>query len=81
MDFQEGIDKIDLSLIDANTTTALDQPFIYGGQLSTTVAHSMTWSVVSGNTIIHADVNNNTHADIVIVLAGVHTLTQSDFIL
>jgi hypothetical protein len=41
----------------------------------------MTWSVVGTDTIVRADVNNNTTPDIVITLTGVHTLTQNDFIL
>ncbi len=72
-------DIIDFSAIDANTGSAGDQAFLWGGNTSSTLAHGVTWSVSGGNTIVRLDVNGNTTADMVIVLTGIHNLTQSDF--
>ena len=80
-DFQEGVDKIDLFAIDANTATGHtgNQDFAFNAAATTAViANTVTWSVVGGNTIVRADATGNTTADFVITLAGIHTLTQSD---
>jgi len=81
-DFQHGVDKIDLSAIDANTLVAGDQAFGFtAGQ--TVQANKVTWyqDAVHNETIILADNNGNTGADFEIHLAGLKTLTASDFIL
>ncbi|KUM23939.1 hypothetical protein AU467_32385 [Mesorhizobium loti] len=81
-DFVHGVDKIDLSSIDANTASGGDQAFLFGGQNAATVANSITWSEVGGNTIVHVDVNGNTSADFQITLTGINLgLTASDFVL
>ena len=81
-DFMQGVDIIDLSGVDANTSKAKDQAFAFGGQNSNVVANSVTWFESGGNTIVQADVNGNTTADLTIVLTGInHNLSASDFIL
>ncbi|WP_292442532.1 VCBS domain-containing protein [Mesorhizobium sp.] len=81
-DFVHGVDKIDLSSIDANTGSGGDQAFLFGGSNTATVANSITWSEVGGNTVVHVDVNGNTSADLQITLTGVGLgLTASDFVL
>ncbi|MBI3506723.1 MAG: M10 family metallopeptidase C-terminal domain-containing protein, partial [Proteobacteria bacterium] len=81
-DFLHGTDKIDLSGIDANTSTGGNQAFAFGGNNVNTVANSVTWSESGGNTIIHIDNSGNTTADMQIVLTGTGLgLTSSDFIL
>jgi Ca2+-binding RTX toxin-like protein len=81
-DFVPGIDIIDLSAIDANTSLNGDQAFAFGGQNANVVARSVTWFENGGNTIIQADVNGNTTADFMITLTGTnHNLSASDFIL
>ncbi|WP_292572711.1 VCBS domain-containing protein [Mesorhizobium sp.] len=81
-DFVHGVDKIDLSSIDANTVSGGDQAFLFGGQNAATVANSITWSESGGNTIVHVDVNGNTTADFQITLTGINLgLTASDFVL
>jgi Ca2+-binding RTX toxin-like protein len=81
-DFVDGLDKIDLSAIDANTSTSGNQAFSYGGQNSNVVAHGVTWYESNGNTIVQADVNGNSAADFVVVLSGVNlNLHATDFIL
>ena len=42
-DFVHGSDILDLSAIDANTSTKGNQAFFYGGQNTNAVAHSVTW--------------------------------------
>jgi VCBS repeat-containing protein len=80
-DFEVGIDKIDLSQIDASIPTPLyDQPFGYGGNTTNVVAHSVTWFQTGGNTIVQADTNGDSLADIQIQLNGLKTLTAADFI-
>ena len=59
-----------------------DQAFLFGGQNENVVANSVTWTESGGNTVVHADVNGNTTADVTIVLTGINLhLTASDFIL
>ncbi|TGS51809.1 RTX toxin, partial [Mesorhizobium sp. M1D.F.Ca.ET.183.01.1.1] len=61
-DFVHGVDKIDLSSIDAAAAPG-DQAFLFGGQNGATVANSITWSESGGNTVSHVDVTGNTTAD------------------
>ncbi|MER8435016.1 VCBS domain-containing protein, partial [Mesorhizobium caraganae] len=80
-DFVHGVDKIDLSSIDASGAAG-DQAFLFGGQNALTVANSITWSEVGGNTIVRADVTGNAAADFQITLTGIGLgLTASDFVL
>jgi hypothetical protein len=83
-DFVHGVDIIDFSAIDANTSSNAtgNQAFSFAGQNSNVVANSVTWYESSGNTIVQADVDANTTAEFTVVLTGVnHNLTASDFIL
>ncbi|RWP80077.1 MAG: RTX toxin, partial [Mesorhizobium sp.] len=80
-DFVHGVDKIDLSSIDASGTAG-DQAFLFGGLNAATVANSITWSESGGNTIVRADITGNTAADFQITLTGIGLgLTASDFVL
>jgi hypothetical protein len=77
-----GVDIIDLSAIDANAKAGGNQAFAFAGQDANAVANSVTWFESGGNTIVQADVNGNTTADLTVVLTGInHNLTASDFIL
>ena len=83
-DFVSGTDTINLSAIDANTSVSGDQAFLFGGQNANVVAHTVTWveNVANGNTIVSADVNGNTTADVQIVLHGINlNLHATDFLL
>jgi serralysin len=81
-DFVAGTDKIDLSLIDASATLSGNQAFLFGGANSNTVANSVTWFESGGNTIVQADFNGNTTADVQIVLTGLNlNLQATDFLL
>lgn len=83
-DFTHGVDKIDLSDIDAKTSQGGDQAFGFVAAQTTGVqANKVTWyqDVMNNETIIRADNNGNAVADLEIHLAGLKTLTASDFIL
>jgi Ca2+-binding RTX toxin-like protein len=81
-DFTRGIDKIDLSAIDANTKRAGDQTFVFAGQSGRAVANSVNWFERSGNTVIQVDVDGNRGADMQLVLVGTNLgLTAADFVL
>jgi Ca2+-binding RTX toxin-like protein len=86
MDFLHGQDKLDFSAIDANTSSSKaakgDQAFLFAGQDPNVVANSVTWFENGGNTIVQADVNGDTTADLSIVLIGINLhLSVSDLIL
>ena len=81
-DFVSGSDTIDFSTIDANTSKGGNQAFAFGGQNANVVAHSVTWVESSGNTIVQADANGDTTADLHVVLVGINlNLHATDFIL
>ena len=74
--------RIDLSLIDADTSRPGDQAFEFAGQSNAVVPHSVTWYQMNGNTIVQADVNGDSGADVVIIVPEArHHLTHSDFAL
>jgi len=76
--FETGVDLIDLSYIDADTTTANQQAF----QWSETAAAHSVWTVISGSDLlVQADVNGDGIADMEILLRGVSTVQSSDFTL
>jgi Ca2+-binding RTX toxin-like protein len=75
-------DKIDLSLIDANTTTALNDVFSIlnvGTAVSFAYTNALYFDVTTQ--ILYGNINNNAAADFSILLTGVTSLILSDFIL
>jgi hypothetical protein len=84
-DFVHSSDIIDVSAIDANTSffASGNQAFTFvAAQNPGVLANRITWFESGGNTIVQADVNGNTTADLAIVLSGInHGLTAQDFIL
>ena len=81
-DFVHGSDIIDLSAIDANNRSRGDQAFLFGGENANVAAYAVTWFERNGNTIVQADVNGNTTADLQIVLTGTAlNLHATDFLL
>ena len=83
-DFAEGTDKIDLSLLDANTRAGAtgDQAFSFiNGSAFTGQAGQLRQVTVNGNTIVEGDVDGNRAADFQIQLNGLHTLQATDFVL
>ena len=92
-DFMMGTDKIDLSLIDANTQVGLDQAFIWDNTLETGntrpaaghIGYHYEGSGANAVTVIDGNINtrngNDTTIDFQIKLAGTLVLHASDFIL
>jgi Ca2+-binding RTX toxin-like protein len=75
-----GYSIIDLSAIDANTTAAGPQGFIFSGlsQWHHTAGElRYVWTLTQ--TIVEADVNGDAKADFSVALDGQHTLTADDF--
>ena len=84
-DWQDGLDIIDLSTIDANTTgaAARDQAFSFSaaGAFSR-AAGELIAQVVAGDTHVLGDTNGDGKADFDIRLAGSSfTIDAADFIL
>ncbi len=89
-DFTQGEDRIDLSIIDANTTISGNQAFTFlasVGAAFTGLAGELNFSFEdldgdeTDRTIITADVNGDQVADFSIELTGLIDLTAVDFIL
>ncbi|MEY3900131.1 MAG: hypothetical protein RI962_1286 [Pseudomonadota bacterium] len=81
-DFSRGVDKIDVSAIDANTRRSNDQAFAFAGRSGSAVPNSLSWFESGGNTIVQVDVDGNRAADMEIVLVGTSLgLTAADFVL
>jgi len=83
-DFTRGLDKIDLSSIDANANLAFDQAFTFigGAEFSFVAGQARTFiSSVTGNLCIAVDVHGDGLSDLNIELPGVSFLSASDFVL
>jgi len=80
-DFAKGIDKIDVSAIDAKSGVAGNQAFHFI-EGAFTHAKGELHAVNSGpNSVVSGDVNGDGHADFAILIEGVHNLHAGDFIL
>lgn len=82
IDFQKG-DIIDLSAIDAKSTQGGNQAFSFIGSNWLSKAGDVGFYQDKGGNITHiqVDVNGDKSYDLDIVLKGLHTLTQGDFVL
>ncbi|MEZ5923843.1 MAG: calcium-binding protein [Hyphomicrobiaceae bacterium] len=86
-DFQKGIDDIDLSSIDADTTRAGNQAFSFRGLGNSTGAGTLTYKTYDApgtsndKTIIFGNINGDAVVDFQIELTGIKTLTAGDFVL
>jgi Ca2+-binding RTX toxin-like protein len=82
-DFQQGVDDIDVSLIDPKAGVAGDQAFAWLGNaaFSGGGASQLRWQALDGNTLIQLDANGDKAADMSILLTGTFTLAQTDFVL
>ncbi len=78
-DFSARSDDLDLSLIDANSKTTVDNKFAFGG---TKAGSNDVWFARSGSSVIvYGDTNGDAKADFAIELRGVSSLSAGDFIL
>jgi hypothetical protein len=81
-DFAQGIDQIDLSVLDANTLTpGVNDAFDFIEDTPFTAAGQVRADDDGVRTTISADMNGDGVADVVIVLDGVFVLTDADFLL
>ncbi len=87
-DFVHGVDKLDVSPIDANGKLAGDQAFTWRGKNDLTgKAGELIFRVFdekgtkNDRTIVYGDTDQDGRADFQFELAGVINLTKSDFIL
>ncbi len=86
-DFQPGVDKIDLSAFDANTNLlALGrQAFIFDGRATTTATATghlhYRWDTAANVTYVEGNINSDSTLEFQIKLAGILTLSASDFVL
>lgn len=88
-DMQRGLDRIDLSRMDANTLGAGVQDFNYIGThgfsgLGAGSAGQLRWQTIGGSAegvMISADVNGDGRADMQILLHTITALSGADFIL
>ncbi|MGH6999037.1 MAG: calcium-binding protein, partial [Phenylobacterium sp.] len=75
-------DKIMLSELDANLTTAANDKFAFvGGKAFSGNAGELRYQVSNGETHVYGDMNGDKVADLHIKLMGVHTLDGSEFAL
>jgi Ca2+-binding RTX toxin-like protein len=90
VDFIRGLDKIDLSQIDANSNLAGDQLFAFvaaQGTIFNGSAGQLRWyqenvtGTINDNTIVMGDVNGDGVADFRIEIDGLLNLSAGDFIL
>ena len=83
LDFEDGIDKIDLSGVDASTTASGNQAFSFLGEGNFTNRAGQLRVDTSNpsQTLVLGDTNGDGTADFAIVLTGSHSLTSGDFFL
>ena len=73
--------KIDLSAIDADSTVAADQAFVFiGAAAFSSTAGELRAEVMGANTLVSADINGDGSADFSILVKGVTTMAGGDFI-
>jgi serralysin len=81
-DFLSGTDKIDLSLIDANSGVAGNQAFTFlGTGAFTGVAGQLRYDVVGSQAHIFADTNGDGLADLQIIVSNTPLVAAGDFVL
>lgn len=82
MDFQDGIDRIDLSGIDPNPVLSGNQAFSFIGNAAFTAAGQLHFYSNGTDTIVEGNTDNNpATVEFAIKLIGVHNLTAVDFLL
>ncbi len=80
MDFTRG-DRIALGQIDANRDASGDQAFVLTKGAAGLGELSVRYDSGAGMTVIDANVDNDSAAELTLYLAGKHTLTADDFVL
>ncbi len=82
MDFVRGSDKIDLSLIDADSTLAGNQAFGFTGAKPFFASPGdLSFTTNLAGSLVEGDLNGDGFSDLRILVVGNYSLTASDFIL
>ena len=75
-------DVLDLSAIDADTITAGDQAFVRVGAFSGVAGqYSLTFDAITGQSLLQADVNGDSRADLIIAFTGDVTSMTAGWVL
>lgn len=81
LDFVEGVDHLDFSLIDANVSAIGDQAFTFLGEAATFTGAAQIKVVYSGSdTFVYANINSDATPEFCLKLLGHHVLSSADFI-
>jgi Ca2+-binding RTX toxin-like protein len=81
-DFAPGVDDLDLSGVDANSTVAGDQTFRFVGTAALgTAPGAVGYFSSGGNTVVRASTDADSTAELEIQLTGLKNLTVDDFYL
>jgi Ca2+-binding RTX toxin-like protein len=78
-DFVHGIDKIDLSMLDANTATSADNPFT--AFVASTAAFTAAGQLKFSEGVLYGNTDGDSAAEFAIQLVGVSTIDTNDLIL
>lgn len=81
LDFLKDYDTIDVSEIDADTTTAGNQAFEFAGNSIFTAVGQLIFSRQGDSVVIAGNTDTDTIAEFQIVINGIFTPRESDFIL
>lgn len=82
LDFERGVDRIDLTGIDAKTAAAGNQAFTFIGEASLgRTAGTLAWSKVKNFKLVQGDVNGDGRADFEIQVFGIAAVEKSMFLL
>jgi Ca2+-binding RTX toxin-like protein len=79
-DFEDGLDRIDLRQIDTNAAPG-DQAFAFIGSDAFTDAWQVRVVTTAIKTRIEVSIDADTDPEMVILLNGIHTLTEASFLL
>lgn len=79
--FEQGLDKLDLSNIDADRTLAGDQAFTYLGNAPFDGNSQLRIEEVAGDSIVQVDRDGDGVSDMEILITDIVGLTSDDFIL
>ena len=79
-DFEDGLDRIDLRQIDANATPG-DQAFAFIGSGPFTAAGQVRVITTATTTRIEVSTDGDTDPEMLILLNGIHSLTEASFLL
>lgn len=81
-DFEAGVDRIAVNMIDANSNTSKNDVFTFiGDEDFHKVAGELRYEVVGGDTHIYGDMNGDGVGDFGIILKNMTNISENDFML